>query len=167
MMMGSIPVATIVDLAGMAELVKELKAGKAAEMIVELRDQMKALQSMEKEQTEQLTEINDKLETLSTKEKNLSTRETRLSKDREALRTEKANAKGDLVDVAKTKEEVGELLRTTKHDAIKTEREWLARLSSVEHSEKRVAQLQIEAENLKKEYEDRITRAKEMAASLA
>ena len=158
MLMGSIPVQTITDLADMAKLVEALKDGKAAKLLSELQTGMKDMKKEEKGHASRLIEIDSKLEELSKKESSLQGRETRLKNERDSFALKKAEGEEFLLTAQQKSEIALNQYEEAKKQAAKINKDLDARILRTERSEIEATRLHAEAKSLKEECENKIKR---------
>lgn len=161
-MMGNIPPQALLDLGGLAELVRELKSGKGDTLLIELKDQVKELRALEQTNASQMEE-------LSKKEESALRAISRADSAKEATKEAKATLRSDIdafhrekQDFAREEADRRKALETQASDLQEQQKSLDSRLKGLLRKEKALddkLQKATELETLYKEKIERITAA--------
>jgi uncharacterized protein involved in exopolysaccharide biosynthesis len=164
-MMGNIPPQALLDLGGLAELVKEIKSGKGETLLIELKNRVKELRAAEAEHNARLQEFAKQEEAAARAVARADKAKSDLREAREGLKddTEAFHAEKQRTETALSLIQKDQAERNA--DLEGREKSLDSRLKTLLKREGKLAEAEAKAQSLQALYEDKLAKIRAAAGA--
>lgn len=166
MLVAGMPAQTMTDLATLANIVKEMKAGKIADALIDLGRQTEELKAFQQELHALQAELKKKSQTLVDRENAITPAEARIAEDRKSVKEQMYILHAKENDIAKRSKLLEDQIAAAEIRASKIFQEAEDKLLMADDRKAQAEVLLISAQEKEAEWESRIKRLQDAALGI-